>query len=491
MTARLDALVSELGGEVRGDPSTPVEDVVTNSRLVRPGALFVALRGARTDGHLYTGDAARAGASALLVEKFPGSLDADVACVRVSDTRAALPAVAARCHGHPGRELTLIGVTGTNGKTSTVRMIESLLEADGQAAGSLTTICIRYSGTEQPAELTTPEADSLQRTLARMRKAGVQTVAMEVSSHALARGRVATLRFAAAVFTNLSQDHLDFHGDMETYAEAKQTLFTSQYLDGPAVVNVGDPCGASLAERLRRESRPLVTYARGANRHAEVHTMEESLGLEGADLLVEDGSGRYEVRVPLPGQFQVENALAALATARALGLSRESALRGLASCPHIPGRLERASPGSPIVLVDYAHTPDALDRVLAGLRPMVSGRLITVFGCGGDRDRAKRAPMARAACLHSDYVIATSDNPRTEDPEAILSDVVEGLSGPHEVIVDRREAIRKAVGAARLEDVVLIAGKGHESYQLVGTTTLPFDDREEARNAPKQREAHP
>jgi UDP-N-acetylmuramoyl-L-alanyl-D-glutamate--2,6-diaminopimelate ligase len=489
VSVRLDDLLAGLGAELRGDPATPVTDVVAHSRQITPGALFVALRGTRTDGHRFIDEAADAGAAAVLVENVPEPLESRLVCARVRDTLAALPLVAARFHGHPARDLRLIGVTGTNGKTSTVRMIESIFEAQGHPAGSLTTICVRYRGAEQAAELTTPEADSLQRTLARMRDAGVDTVALEVSSHALVRGRVATLRFAAAVFTNLSQDHLDFHGNMETYAEAKQTLFNREYLDGTAVVNIADPAGKSLAEAVQKEGRQVRTYARGRHSDADVRTVEESVGPEGAQLVIEEGSERYEVRVPLPGDFQVENALAAFATARVFGVGRAAAVRGLETCPPVPGRLERVGLERPLVLVDYAHTPDALDRVLSRLRPTVSGRLITVFGCGGDRDRAKRAPMARAACRHSDYVVATSDNPRTEDPEAILRDVVGGLSGTHDVIVDRREAIQRAVRMARTEDVVVIAGKGHETYQIVGEQRFPFDDREEARRALKQREA--
>jgi UDP-N-acetylmuramoyl-L-alanyl-D-glutamate--2,6-diaminopimelate ligase len=489
MSVRFDDLLGGLEAELRGDPATPVTDVVAHSRQITPGALFVALRGTRTDGHRFTHEAAEAGAGALLVEEVPEPLEPPLACARVHNTRAALPLVAARFHGHPARGLTLIGVTGTNGKTSTVRMIESIFEADEHPAGSLTTICVRYRGAEHPAELTTPEADSLQRTLARMRDEGVETVAVEVSSHALVLGRVATLRFAAAVFTNLTQDHLDFHGDMETYAGAKQTLFSRDYLDGTAVVNIADPAGASLAEALQREERQVLTYARGAQRDADVRTVAENVGLEGAELVIEEDSERYEVRLPLPGDFQVENALAALATARVFGVSRAAAIRGLEACPPVPGRLERVGLDRPLILVDYAHTPDALDRVLSRLRPTVSGRLITVFGCGGDRDRAKRASMARGACRHSDYVVATSDNPRTEDPRAILREVAEGLSGAHEVIIDRREAIQHAVRMARTEDVVVIAGKGHETYQIVGDQYLAFDDREEARRALKQREA--
>jgi UDP-N-acetylmuramoyl-L-alanyl-D-glutamate--2,6-diaminopimelate ligase len=488
MNDRLDSLLAGLEAEVLADPSTRITDVVTDSRRVKPGDLFVALRGEQTDGHLHLESAVEAGAAALLVERIPERSNRTLPCVRVADTRAALPIVAARLHGEPGSGLTLIGVTGTNGKTSTVRMIESILEADGRRAGSLTTVSVRYGGVEHPSELTTPEADSLQRTLGRMRDARVDAVAMEVSSHALARGRAATLRFAVAVFTNLSQDHLDFHGDMARYAEAKLALFHPAYLDGTAVVNVSDSFGASLAKVLQNEQRAVVTFARGRDADADVRTLEEEIRLEGARVIVEDRSVRTEVEVPLPGEFQVDNALAALAVARVLDVPPAARAHGLAACPPVPGRLERVSTGPPLVLVDYAHTPDALDRVLSRLRPMVPGRLITLFGCGGDRDRGKRVPMAHAACHHSDYVVATSDNPRTEDPRAILCEIAEGLSGPHEVVLDRREAIARAVCLAERDDVVVIAGKGHETYQIVGTKRHPFDDREEARRVLRSRE---
>jgi UDP-N-acetylmuramoyl-L-alanyl-D-glutamate--2,6-diaminopimelate ligase len=489
MTDRLDQLVDGLEAELKADPATRVTDIVTDSRRVKSGALFVALRGGQTDGHLFLDSALAAGAAAVLVDREPHGPPPPLPYVRVPDTRAALPIVAARFHRHPGRDLRLVGVTGTNGKTSTVRMIESILHAAGYRPGSLTTISVRYGGSEDIAELTTPDADSLQRTLARMRDAGVDTVAMEVSSHALSRGRVGTLRFAAAVFTNLSQDHLDFHGDMGRYLQAKQRLFEPEYLDGTAVLNVSDPIGASLAKTLTEQGRTAITFARGTHARAHIRTVEEDVTLEGADLIVEESSTRYPVRIPLPGDFQVDNALAALGTARALGIAVDARVKGLAACPPVPGRLERVSPDRPVVLVDYAHTPDALERVLSRLRPQASGRLIALFGCGGDRDRAKRAPMARAACGSSDYVVATTDNPRTEDPEAILRDVAEGLSGPHEIVIDRREAIARAISMARWDDVVLIAGKGHETVQIVGTERRPFDDREEARRALRLREA--
>jgi UDP-N-acetylmuramoyl-L-alanyl-D-glutamate--2,6-diaminopimelate ligase len=486
MNARLEQLLTDLDAKLHGDAATTVTDVVSDSRQVKPGALFVALRGERTDGHHHLKGAVDAGAAAVLVEEAP--LPLPVPHAQVPDTRRALPVVASRFWGHPGDHLTLVGVTGTNGKTSTVRMIESILDADGRRVGSLGTISVRFGGEEIPTVLTTPEADAIQRTLARMLDGGAESVVMEVSSHALAQGRVGALRYDVAAFTNLSQDHLDFHGDMESYARAKHTLFEPTHLDGPAIVHVGDPAGEDLARRLRAEGRTLLTYGRGSSTDADVRSVEEEIGLDHSRIVVEDRGSPTELRVPLPGDFQVTNAVGAFTVARALGVGIDSIRQGLAACPAVPGRLERVSGGRPVVLVDYAHTPDALDRVLDRIRPLVPGRLITVFGCGGDRDRAKRIPMAEAACRHSDHVLATSDNPRTEDPERILEDIAAGLSGSHERIVDRREAIRRAVEMAAADDVVLIAGKGHETVQIVGDRRLPFDDRAEARAALAARE---
>jgi UDP-N-acetylmuramoyl-L-alanyl-D-glutamate--2,6-diaminopimelate ligase len=443
----------------------------------------VALRGDRTDGHHYLKGAVDAGAAAVLVEEPPTPLPLPVPHAQVPDTRRALPIVASRFWGRPADHLTLVGVTGTNGKTSSVRMIESILDADGRRVGSMGTISVRFGSEEIPTDLTTPEADAIQRTLARMRRGGADSVVMEVSSHALARERVGALRYDVAAFTNLSQDHLDFHGDMESYARAKQALFSPTYLDGPAVVHVGDPAGTALAERLRAEGRTLVTYDRGRGANAEVRSVEEEIGLDHSRIVIEDRGSLTELRVPLPGDFQVTNAVGAFAVARALGVGIDSIRQGLAACPPVPGRLERVSDERPVVLVDYAHTPDALDRVLDRIRPLVPARLITVFGCGGDRDRVKSAPMAEAACRPSAHVLATSDNPRTEEPERILEDIAAGLSGSYERVVDRREAIHRAVGMAAADDVVLIAGKGHETVQIVGDRRLPFDDREEARAA--------
>jgi UDP-N-acetylmuramoyl-L-alanyl-D-glutamate--2,6-diaminopimelate ligase len=406
-----------------------------------------------------------------------------VALAFVPDARRALAEVAARFFGEPARSMTLVGVTGTSGKTSTVRMLESVLASAGRRSGSIGTVSLRWPGHDEPSKLTTPESLDLQRALARMRDAGVDAVALEVSSHGLAQGRLQPLRFAAAVFTNLTQDHLDYHSDMERYAEAKALLFGAAYLDGPAAINASDPYGERMARAARDAGRRVVGYARGKDSRAEVHTVHEEVELAGAQVEVACGGERLRLEISLPGDFQVENALAASAAAWALGIAPERIAEGIARCPAVPGRLERVGSALPLVLVDYAHKPGALDFMLARVRPFVRGRLICVFGCGGDRDRSKRPLMARAACRHADLVIATSDNPRSEDPAAILREVAAGLSGSHELIVDRRAAIARAVSLAADDDVVVIAGKGHEDYQIVGSERRPFDDRVEAARA--------
>jgi UDP-N-acetylmuramoyl-L-alanyl-D-glutamate--2,6-diaminopimelate ligase len=482
---RLDALLAGLDVRIHGDSSTEISELACHSQQVKPGALFVALRGTQTDGHRFLKQAIEAGAAAVLIEEAPEGLGVPAAVV--PDSREALAEVAARFFGDPGAEITLIGVTGTNGKTSTVRMIESILAHAGLPVGSIGTISVRFPGSEESARLTTPESLDLQRTLARMREVGVGTVVMEVSSHSLALGRVRRLRFDAAVCTHLTQDHLDFHIDMEAYASAKAELFGPLYLHGPAILKAGDALTPRLAELARRHGQRVTTFGRGEHSDADVRTVEEQVELASSTIVVETADGRHEIRLPLPGDFQIENALAAIATTRALDVTWEAIAQGLTSCPAIPGRLERVGRVEPVVLVDYAHTPDALERVLERVRPLATGQLITVFGCGGDRDRTKRVPMAQAACRHSDHVVATSDNPRTEDPEAILREVSEGLSGSYEVIVDRREAIRRAIERATQADVVVIAGKGHEDYQIVGREQLPFDDRVEARVALRER----
>jgi UDP-N-acetylmuramoyl-L-alanyl-D-glutamate--2,6-diaminopimelate ligase len=481
LSAALAELLDGLDARVTGDAKVRIESVTYDSRRVQPGALFVALPGLRSDGHQHVAAAVEAGAVALLVERDPGPVRAAVA--RVADTRSALPRVSARFFGAPARDLTLVGVTGTNGKTSTVRMLESIFTSAGKPAGSLGTVSARYAGREEPSALTTPESVELQGVLRRMRDAGTRWVAMEVSSHSLATERVGTLRFAAAGFTNLTHDHLDFHGDMAAYADAKALLFDPRYLQGSAALPAGDAFADRLAESARAGGNRVLRYARSAGGPAEVRSLDEQVTLDGSRFVLETPRGRAQLVLPLAGDFQLDNALLAAAVGEGLELPFDAIVAGLAGCPPVPGRLERVAPVRPAVFVDYAHTPDALDRILSRLRPLVSGRLICVFGCGGDRDRSKRAPMARAACQHSDRVIATSDNPRSEDPAAILAEVAQGLSGASAVVIDRRQAIVAAIAEAAEDDAVVIAGKGHEDYQIVGSQRLHFDDREEARKA--------
>jgi UDP-N-acetylmuramoyl-L-alanyl-D-glutamate--2,6-diaminopimelate ligase len=489
LSVTLAELVADLDARVLGASGARVEDLAYDSRLVRPGALFAALRGAQTDGHRFVADALAAGASAVLVEEAPASLPPAVGVAVVRDARAALADVAARFFEFPARSLILVGVTGTKGKTSTVRLCESVLRAGGKRAGSLGTISVRYPGFEEKSAMTTPESLDLQRWLARMRDAHVEAVAMEVSSHSLALGRVRGLRFAVAVFTQLAHDHLDFHGDLESYGRAKSLLFAPEQLAGTAVLNAADPWTPRLAELARAGGNPVVTYGRGAASGADYTTVAERVELARSHLRVRGPDAELEFDLPLPGDFQVDNALAALAVGRALGIPWDAVRTGLESCPPVPGRLEPVGSGAPVVLVDYAHTADSLERMLSRVRPLVRGKLVAVFGCGGDRDKTKRAPMARAACANADFVIATSDNPRTEDPEAILRDVAVGLSGAYEVIADRRAAIARAIARARPEDCVVIAGKGHEDYQIVGREKRHFDDREEALEALRARAA--
>jgi UDP-N-acetylmuramoyl-L-alanyl-D-glutamate--2,6-diaminopimelate ligase len=440
---------------------------------------------------------------ALVVEELPSGFDpgsAAVACV--PDARRALAPLAVRFYGEPSAELRLIGVTGTNGKTSTTILIESVLAAAGHSAGLIGTLETRWPGHRQRAVNTTPESLDLQRTLRAMRTAGVEAVAMEVSSHGLALGRVEGCRFAVAAVTNVTQDHLDFHDTMEAYRASKARLFRDYLGPGSsAVVNLDDPAAGEFLDAAQRSGARLLGVSRLPESDAEIVVEEAEGSLDGTRARVRlPDATRLDLEIPLIGDFNVENALVATATAHALGLPGEAIARGINSCPQVPGRVERvasARANAPTVLVDYAHTPDAVEKLLRTLRPLARGRLITVFGCGGDRDRSKRPLMAEAVARFSDRAVATSDNPRTEDPEAILRDVEGGLAKLRRVaaealdasdaaytsLVDRRQAIELAIGIARAEDTVVIAGKGHEDYQILGREKLPFDDRLEARRA--------
>jgi UDP-N-acetylmuramoyl-L-alanyl-D-glutamate--2,6-diaminopimelate ligase len=505
LSSLLTALPKELAplAIVRADPSEDpvIRGLCYDSRRVSPGDLFVALPGAVTDGHDYVDRALALGAVAVLVERAPDveRLGGRTAIV-VQDSRRAMAPLAMRFFGEPSSELTLVGITGTNGKTSTTYLVESILKTAGVRTGLIGTVEIRYAGERVPAVNTTPESLDLQRTLRAMCTQNVEAVVMEVSSHGLQLGRVSGCRFRVGGFTNLTQDHLDFHGDMDAYRDSKALLFRKRMVPGGyAVINVDDPSSAEMIAAAEEGGAQVLRCTRRADREAEIRLLEADIRLEGTRARVELPHGPVDLDVPLLGDFNLENLVVACGAAAALGIDPEHVRQGVAGCPQVPGRMEvvRGEPGDPTVIVDYAHTPDAVDKLLGAVRPLCSGRLIAVFGCGGDRDRAKRPLMAEAVARTSDLAIATSDNPRTEDPLQILRDVEAGLkrldrvepealggaSGQYAVLPDRREAIRRALALARPDDTVVLAGKGHEDYQIVGREKLPFDDREEARRA--------
>jgi len=470
-------------------PEVPVCDVAADSREVVPGTCFVAIRGATHDGHRYLAQAASAGAVALVVDfthQFSGLPD-NVAVIRVHDTKAALARLAATFYRVRRSDLTdmrLIGVTGTNGKTTVSWMLRSMLREAGERAALFGTIEYDLGGERLAAPLTTPDALTLCRYMAHAREAGVRYAVLEVSSHALDQARCDGLSFAAAVFTNLSGDHLDYHEDMEAYYAAKRRLFSLLESQGAAVVNVDDPAG----KRLRDELASHVISFGLDNPHADCAAVASRMTPSGSDVKLMLKAGEARIRLPLIGLHNVSNALAAAATAEALGLGVESIAAGLERLAQVPGRMQRVSPTSApfTVLVDYAHTDAALEHAITALRPLTEGRLLCVFGCGGDRDRSKRPRMA-AAARRADIAFVTSDNPRSEDPDAIINDILGGFGDAAAcrvfVDADRREAIEAAIALAEPGDCVLIAGKGHETYQLVGDRVVPFDDAEVARAA--------
>jgi len=433
-----------------------IDDLAYDTRDVRPGSLFFCVPGARADGHDFAAEAVAKGAVALVVER---PLGLDVPQLVVPDARRAMAVAADEVFGWPTEELQVAGVTGTNGKTTTAFLLYSIFAAAGRRPGLLGTIETRVGGERRPAIRTTPEAIDLQRAFREMLDAGDRSCAMEATSHGSELGRLDRVRFAALVFTNLSQDHLDFHGTMERYFEAKRRLF----LEGrpPAVINVGDPWG----RRLAADRPDALTF--GFADDAEI----------GPDVLA-------EVDLKLRGRFNVENALGALTASRLLGIDDDAIVRGLEAVRGVPGRFESVAEGQPFeVIVDYSHKPDALESVLRTARDLTGGRVICVFGCGGDRDRGKRPLMGRIASELADVAILTSDNPRSEDPLAIIDEVLAGVTGEIEVEPDRAVAITRAISEAGDGDAVLIAGKGHEQGQELADRTVPFDDREVARDA--------
>lgn len=492
---RLSAVISGTGarGALGDDPE--VSAVTGDSRQVVPGAIFFALPGAQRDGHDFAAEAARRGAVAVVAER-PVEC-APALLLLAPSARRAMALAAAALHGHPGLELQLAGVTGTNGKTTVSYLVEACALAAGVPTGVLGTITHRFPGASRPASHTTPESTEVQALLAEMRAAGARLAVMEVSSHALAQERVAGLRFQVAGFTNLTRDHLDYHGDMDGYFAAKRRLFVEHLApDGTAVVNAKDPWGARLADQLG-PGRQVWRY--GTRLEDALRPEGLASTLAGTTALLRTPRGEVALRSPLVGSHNVENLLCAAGMALALGLPAEAVARGLAASRGAPGRLERIDGPGFAVFVDYAHTDDALTRVQEALRALAPRRLITVFGCGGDRDRGKRPLMGEAAGRLADLAVVTSDNPRGEDPLRIIGEILPGLEragrrrrSPAEAVAgeagyvvepDRRAALELAVACAREGDAVLVAGKGHEDYQLVGGERRHFDDAEEARRA--------
>jgi UDP-N-acetylmuramoyl-L-alanyl-D-glutamate--2,6-diaminopimelate ligase len=473
-TRRLAELVDALrrDGLLESAPAEApsVTGVTADSREVKPGMVYIAVRGSQADGHQFVADAVRKGAAAVVVERPDG---AGAPAVVVRDGRLAALALGRFWHGDPGRKLTLIGVTGTNGKTTTTALVRHLFNAGG-TAGSIGTLGA-FDGAGRPVtstagSLTTPGPIDLQATFAALVEQGVTHVAMETSSHSLDQGRLDGLTFAAGIFTNLTRDHLDYHGTMESYLAAKLRLDSLLGLDGVQVVNVDDPAWRALPRRQRR-----ITFGFGPA--AMVRALEPELGNAGSSFRLATPQGTVPVRLPLLGEFNISNALAAAAAALGLGRSLADVAARLAEAPQVPGRMERIAERPSVVLRDYAHTPDALERALQSLRPVTAGRLIVVFGCGGERDRGKRPVMGRIAATLADLAIVTSDNPRREPPDVIIDEVEQGMGDtPHQRFTDRRAAIAAALAAARPSDTVLLAGKGHETYQVMGTEKVPFDE---------------
>ncbi|MGH7323989.1 MAG: UDP-N-acetylmuramoyl-L-alanyl-D-glutamate--2,6-diaminopimelate ligase [Candidatus Rokuibacteriota bacterium] len=477
---------------VVGAPPATVTGVRDDSRKIEPGDCFVAVPGLRQDARRFVPDAVRRGATLVITEGAPLT-ELPIAQVLVPSARTALGRLADAYYGHPSRRLTIVGITGTNGKTTTSYLVNALLQARGVRTGVIGTIQYRIGDQTLPAGQTTPEALELQSMLASMYSQGVRGVTMEVSSHALALARVDELTFDVAVFTNLTQDHLDFHGTFDDYRRAKRHLFEllerSPKPGRTAVVNGDDPAGSEMTRGL---TVPVLTFGFGPG--AAVRALEWASTLDGIRLRAGTPRGPLELRSTLIGEHNVMNLLGAVGVGLALGLAPDPIAAALGAVGTVPGRFERVRAGQPfLVVVDYAHTPDALERVLTTARKLTQGRLGVVFGCGGDRDRGKRPIMGAIAARLADQVWVTSDNPRSERPEAIIEEIMVGVraaGGDSRRVVgesDRRAAIVSALSWAAAGDTVVIAGKGHETYQVVGTAVLPFDDREVARQVLRER----
>ena len=475
----LEELVSGLAvAEVSGDLACEISSIEYDSRRVTPGALFVALPGEKVDGAVYIEDAAQRGAVAIVTQT-PCALGGSFPCIQVANARQALARLASSFYGHPAEKLCPLAITGTNGKTTVSFMLREILNAAGRRPGLLGTVRYEIGDRVLPAARTTPESPDIQRMLAQMERSGCDSVIMEISSHALDQHRVDGIGFDTAIFTNLTQDHLDYHGTLEDYFEVKSRLFSQVHRS--AVINSDDPWGRRL---LSEYNHTTDTISYGFEEGAQVRGLDAQSDANGSRMRVESPWGSVEICLQLIGRFNLSNALAAFAAAASLGIPSDVIARALGEMEHIPGRLEQV-PGQPgkRVFVDYAHTDDALRNVLEALREITAGKLIVVFGCGGNRDCGKRKLMGEVAARVADYAIITNDNPRAEIPEKIAGDIAAGFDSErkYEILLDRRAAIARGIELIGKQDVLLVAGKGHETYQEFNGTIIPFDDREAVR----------
>lgn len=483
---QLKTLLADLPDvQIDGSLETEISGIAYDSRRVKPGFLFVAMTGAQVDGHAFVESAIDRGAVAVIGQEDARGHRKNVTFVRARDSRAALSRVSEVFYGHPSSHLKIAGVTGTNGKTTTAFLLKQIFEKSQWRCGLIGTVRYEIGERILPATRTTPEALDVQELLYAMRSAGCKAAVMEVSSHALAQNRVSGVEFDAAIFTNLSQDHLDYHGTMENYFAAKMALFdklSTQTKNAKAVINIDDHYGTILADKFANQI-PLVTY--GMSMRADFRGSNLKTDFRGTSYQLDAKHKSYLVRLPLIGRFNVYNSLAAIAAASALGIDVRAAVLSLAAVSPVPGRLEAVPAGRQFrIFVDYAHTDDALINVMKTVRELSPARLIVVFGCGGNRDRSKRSLMGAAVERYADRAIITSDNPRKEDPEAIIEDIKKGfVRDSYETVVDRKEAIFRAISIAQPRDIVLIAGKGHETYQEFADRTVPFNDVEVAKLA--------
>lgn len=477
---------------VAGSLDLEISAITASSREAAPGSLFAAIRGTSVDGHKFINDAIAAGAAAILAESAPpADYKAEITWLHVPDSRDAVAALASQFSGQPWRELKLAGVTGTNGKTTTTFLIHHVMKTAWHRAGLLGTIVTDDGETVEPARHTTPGSIELSKILSRMRDNGCRGVAMEVSSHGIHQKRVGSIGFDACVFTNLTQDHLDYHGTLESYFRAKADWFLALAANPlgkkpVAVINFDDAYGSDLADELAGKM-PVIKFGFGVHCDFRANNLRQSA--RGMEFELTAKGKSFLVRTPLIGRFNVYNLLAAIAAASACGIRPRDAVAALAESPQVPGRMENVgNAGGASVFVDYAHSPDAIENACRTLRELSPRRLITVFGCGGDRDKGKRPLMAAAAARHSDALIITSDNPRSEDPLAIIAEIEKGVgTTTFRSIPDRAEAIQFAVEASRSGDIILIAGKGHEPYQQFADQTIDFDDRKHASKALRDR----